>query len=61
MNHVNGNDNCLFVKGEDVNDLENKIKFMIEPNNYFRIKINAELAASKFRYSTIAKQSICAL
>lgn len=61
MNHVNVNDNCLFVKGEDVNDLENKIKFMIEPNNYFRIKINAELAASKFRYSTIAKQSICAL
>lgn len=56
MEHVNVNNNCIFVKGEDVDELTRAMRLMI--SNYEIFKKAAEVASLQFLYSNIAKKSI---
>ena len=56
MEHVNVNDNCIFVKGEDVDELTNAIRLII--SNYKKYQIAAEVASQQFLYSNISKKAI---
>ena len=58
MTHMNVNDNCLFVKGEDVEELKQVIGRLSSKEFYVQQKSRAELAATSFLYSDIAKKAI---
>lgn len=58
MTHMNVNDNCIFVKGEDVDELQSVIEKMIDKDYYLLQKGKAEIAANSFLYSDIAKKAI---
>ena len=58
IDHVNVNGNCIFVKGDDVEELANAILRMMNFDNLKHYKTLAEQVASSFRYSDIAKKSI---
>lgn len=58
MTHVNVNDNCIFVKGEDVDELRSVIEKMFDKDYYLSQKSKAEIAAISFLYSDIAKKAI---
>ena len=58
MTHVNINNNCIFVKGEDEDELQNTIKELVGTTKYLELKHNAQIAASEFRYSEISKKAI---
>lgn len=58
MEHVNVNDNCEFVKGEDVEDLYSVIKKVIEPSYFAAIKEKAAVASKQFLYSEISLNAI---
>ena len=58
MEHVNVNGNCIFVRGDDVDELSNAIcKMQIEPS-YNEYLNKASVAAKSFLYSEIAKKAI---
>lgn len=56
MEHVNVQGNCIFVKGEDSDELSAAITSII--SNYSSYKIAAERASNSFLYSNIAKKAI---
>ncbi len=56
MEHVNVEGNCIFVKGEDSDELSTAITRIV--CNYSSYKIAAERAANSFLYSNIAKKAI---
>ena len=58
MEHVNVNDNCEFVKGEDVEELYSIIKKFIEPTYFASIKEKAVAASKQFLYSEISLKAI---
>lgn len=58
MTHVNVNGNCIFVSGDDPNELQEVIGQMLVKNIYATLKRKAEIAARSFLYSDIAKKSI---
>ena len=58
MTHINVNDNCIFVKGEDVDELRSVIEQMLDNDYYLLKKGKAEIAAISFLYSDIAKKAI---
>lgn len=58
MTHMNVNDNCIFVKGEDVDELQTVIEQMLNKDYYLAQKNKAEIAATSFLYSDIAKKAI---
>ena len=58
MEHVNVNENCVFVKGEDVEELKSSILQMLDDKQYHKIKSLAEEASKSFLYSEIAKKAI---
>lgn len=58
MTHMNVNDNCIFVKGEDVEELKLVIERLLSKEFYAQQKSKAEIAATSFLYSDIAKKAI---
>lgn len=58
MEHVNVNNNCVFVKGDDINELKRCISNFLDLSFYSDIKERAALASKSFLYSEIAKKSI---
>ena len=58
MEHVNVNNNCLFVNGSDPEELRKAIETLLIPDNYSRIAHQASAASIQFRYSEIARKAI---
>ena len=58
MTHMDVNGNCVFVKGEDVSELQRVIEQMLMADVYSEQKLKAEKAATSFLYSDIAKKAI---
>ena len=58
MEHVNINGNCLFVKGEDEDELADSIQQMSNPLKYSKMKELSIEASKHFLYSEIAKKAI---
>lgn len=58
MTHMNINNNCVFIKGEDVTELRYNIEKMLCEEYYKTIKSKSIQAASSFLYSDIAKKAI---
>ena len=58
MEHVNINGNCLFVKGEDEDELAKCIQDIASPTTYKKMLLLANEAAKQFHYSEIAKKAI---
>ena len=58
MTHMDVNGNCVFVKGEDVDELQQVIENMLSDDFYGKQKSKAEVAATSFLYSDIAKKAI---
>ncbi|MBR5842582.1 MAG: glycosyltransferase family 4 protein [Bacteroidaceae bacterium] len=58
MTHMDVNGNCIFVKGEDVIELQKVIEQMLMIDVYREQKSKAEKAATSFLYSDIAKKAI---
>ena len=56
MEHVNVNNNCIFVKGDDEIELSMAIKNILD--NYTNYKSSAIIASEKFLYSNISKKAI---
>ena len=56
MEHVNVNDNCIFVKGEDVAELASTICDLI--SNYEKYRSKALVASKSFLYSEISRKAI---
>ena len=56
MEHVNVNGNCIFVKGEDVDELSQAIGSIID--NYDAFLQKAKEASNSFLYSNISRQAI---
>ena len=51
MEHVNVNGNCIFVKGDDVNELSNALCKMQIEASYNEYLDKASVAAKSFLYS----------
>ena len=58
MEHVNVNGNCIFVKGDAVNELSNALCKMQIEASYNEYLDKASVAAKSFLYSEIAKKAI---
>ena len=58
MTHMDVNGNCVFVKGEDADELQQVIENMLSDDFYGQQKSKAEVAATSFLYSDIAKKAI---
>jgi len=58
MTHMNVNDNCVFIKGEDVDELQQVIYKMLSEEYYNNLKHRATIAAPSFLYSDIAMKAI---
>ena len=58
MTHVNMDNNCIFVKGNDENELEEVIKKLVFTEQYYTMKSQAEKTSKEFLYSIIAAKSI---
>ena len=58
MTHVNINGNCIFVKGENEEELQKVIRDLIGTDLYKEIHHKANIAAKEFRYSEFAKKAI---
>lgn len=58
MTHMNVNENCVFVKGDDYNELQQNIERMLCRDFYLQIKAKAIQAAKSFLYSDIARKAI---
>lgn len=58
MTHMDVNGNCIFVKGEDVDELQRVIENLLSKDFYAQQKSKAEVAATSFLYSDIAKKAI---
>ena len=58
MTHMNVNDNCIFVKGEDVDELQSVIEKVLDKDYFLLQKGKAEIAATSFLYSDISRKAI---
>lgn len=58
MTHMDINGNCIFVKGENVEELQSVIENMLSKDFYNQQKSKAEAVATFFLYSDIAKKAI---
>ena len=58
MEHVNINGNCLFIKGEDVEELADCIRTMCNPITYNKKRELAMEVSQQFLYSKIASKAI---
>lgn len=59
MEHVNVNGNCLFVKGDDVEELKSLLLDFTENRDFFNKQKNlAQEASNSFLYSKIANKAI---
>lgn len=59
MEHVNVNGNCVFVKGEDVDEIVTSLsELSAKGNKYNELKSNSEKASLTLQYSEIAKRAI---
>ncbi|MBR5470202.1 MAG: glycosyltransferase family 4 protein [Paludibacteraceae bacterium] len=58
MTHMDINNNCIFVKGNDAEELQQVITKMLNKDFYTKLEINAKNAANSFLYSNIAKNAI---
>ncbi len=58
MEHVNVNGNCVFVQGDDIEELKETISKLIFTPQFDQINILAEKASSSFLYSNISKRAI---
>lgn len=59
IDHVNVNGNCIFVKGDDVDEIVSAINKLLDKDTYLTYKSLSEKASAAFLYSEIAKKSIC--
>lgn len=58
IDHVNVNGNCIFVKGDDIEELADALDKMSNVRFFEGIKQKAIIASESFRYSDIARRSI---
>ena len=58
IDHVNVNGNCIFVKGDDVQEIADAILILSDKEEYKKYKQLSEEASSLFLYSDIAKRAI---
>lgn len=58
IDHVNVNGNCIFVKGDDVEEIKNAILTLANVEQYDKYKKLSEIASHCFLYSDIARRSI---
>lgn len=58
MEQVNINGNCIFINGEDYDELAKTIIFLQSPNNFDEYQKKAVKASKFFLYSNISKRAI---
>lgn len=58
MQHVNVNDNCVFVQGEIIQELADVISSLTFTERFKTMKQNATIAKNTFLYSEISSKSI---
>lgn len=58
MTHMDVDGNCIFVKGDDVDELQDVINRMMNKDFYIQQKEKAGKASKLFLYSDIAKRAI---
>lgn len=58
IDHVDVNGNCIFVKGNDMEEIKKALTSMTNRDTYLHYKALARQASSSFLYSDIAKKSI---
>ena len=58
MTHMNVNENCIFVEGEDIEELHQRIEQMLNIDFYKQQKQKAKIASASFLYSNIARRAI---
>lgn len=58
MEHVNSNGNCMFLKGESVEEIVASMKILLDKERYSVILNLAKEASSRFIYSEISKKAI---
>lgn len=58
MTHMNINGNCIFIKGDDVDELKKVIERMLNIDYYYSQKSKAIIAANYFLYSDISRKAI---
>ena len=58
IDQVNVNGNCIFVKGDNVNEIARAINLLCSNESYQHYKKLSEDASTSFLYSDIAKKSI---
>ena len=58
IDHVNVNGNCIFVQGDDVDEIVSAINKLSDKETYLSYKSLSEEASKAFLYSDIAKRSI---
>lgn len=58
MTHMNINDNCIFVEGENIKELQAIIEKFLDREFYFSQKNKSDIASKSFLYSEISKKAI---
>lgn len=58
IDHVDVNGNCMFVKGDDVDEIASALNCLSDADTYQHYKELAVQAATSFLYSDIARKSI---
>lgn len=58
MTHMDINGNCIFVEGENIDEIQQQIELMLTDEFYIQQKQRALDASSSFLYSDIAKKAI---
>lgn len=58
MTHMDINGNCIFIQGEDVEELSLVLTRLFNPKKYSEIKEKASAAAQSFLYSKISMKAI---
>ena len=58
MEHVNINGNCLFINGEDINELRLALSHFMDSRFMTQISKKAGIASQSFLYSKIAQKAI---
>ena len=59
MEYVNVNGNCIFVQGEDVEELTSILQELTSRDEkYYTLKKQSEIASKSLLYSEIAKKAV---
>lgn len=58
MTHMDVNGNCIFVEGENIDEIQQQIEQMLADDFYSKQKQKAKIASTSFLYSDISQKAI---